>query len=418
MRLRSQLFFHRRASGSVFAICVLASGLGLLSACGQDEAPPAPPPPEVVVQVVRTTPVPNIVELPGRLQAVRTAEVRARVDGIVERRTYVEGTDVRAGAVLFQIDPKPLKARLDAAQATLRRAQAEAKNAARNVERFEPLVARNAISQQEFDAAQARLAQAEADVGSAQAQVEQARLDLGYATVTAPISGRAGRAQVTEGALVSAAEGTLLTTVEQLDPIHVNFSQSSGKLLELRRDMETGRLRIPDLKSIQVTLLLEDGTAYGEAGRINFLDMAVDPGTGTVSLRAEVPNKERVLLPGEFVRARVEAGSNPSGIVVPQKAVQLSSSSATVMVVEANNTVAVRPVKLGDLFGEDWIIEDGLKPGERVIVEGRMKVQPGMTVRITQAQGAEPAAASGTNSGTKTPAASTPDPQASAPNRQ
>lgn len=433
MGWRIRLSSNRRVYGPLVSSGMLVIAVFGLAACGQDEAPPAPPPPEVVVEVVRTTTVPNIIELPGRLQAVRTAEVRARVDGIVERRTYVEGTDVKAGAVLFQIDPRPLKARLDAVQSTLRRAQAEAKNAARDVERFEPLVARNAISRQEFDAAQARLAQAQADVGSAEAQVEQARLDLGYASVTAPISGRAGRAQVTEGALVSAAQGTLLTTVEQLDPIYVNFSQSSGKLLELRKDMKVGRLRIPDVKSIRVTLLLEDGTAYGEAGRINFLDMAVDPETGTVSLRAEIPNTERVLLPGEFVRARVEAGTNPAGILVPQKAVQLSSSGATVMVVGENNAVAVRPVQLGDLLGETWIIEGGLKPGERVIVEGRMKVQPGMPVRIAQAPGAAAPApgtaaapAPGTaeappakpNAASPPDTASSPENQATAPNRQ
>jgi len=368
---------------------LLAAGL---AGCREETPPPAPPPPEVVVEVIKTTAVPSVVELPGRLQAVRTAEVRARVDGIVERRLYMEGTDVRAGAVLFQIDPRPLEARLRAAEAALARAQATAKNAARDVARFEPLVARNAISQQEFDAAQARLAQAQADVGSAQAQVEQARLDLGYATVTAPIGGRAGRAQVTEGALVSAAQGTLMTTVEQLDPIYVNFSHSSSNLLELRKDMETGRLRVPDLKSIQVTLLLEDGTLYGEKGRINFLDMAVDPSTGTVSLRAEVPNRERILLPGEFVRARVAVGTNPRGIVVPQKAVQLAAGSASVLVVGDDNVVATRQVQLGELHGDGWIIQEGLKPGDRVIVEGRMKVQPGMTVRVVQAV-AEPAAA-------------------------
>lgn len=384
MRWRSRFFRARQARLCLVLLPGLAVALGL-GACGKEKAPPAPPQPEVVVQVVRAAPVPNIVELPGRLQAVRTAEVRARVDGIVERRLYVEGTDVAAGAVLFQIDPRPLKARLRAAQAALARAQAEERNASRDVARFQPLVIRNAISQQEFDAALAREAQAQADVGSAQAQVEQARLDMGYATVTAPISGRAGRAQVTEGALVSASQGTLMTTVEQLDPIYVNFSQSSGKLLELRKDMETGRLRVPDLKSIQVTLLLEDGTAYGEKGRINFLDMAVDPSTGTVSLRAEVPNPERVLLPGEFVRARVGVGTNPRGIVVPQKAVQLSTGSASVMVVDRNNVVATRPVGLGELYGEGWIIQEGLKPGERVIVEGRMKVQPGMGVRVVEA---------------------------------
>lgn len=389
MQWRSR-FFHRQQKRRLSVGCLGLSVLGLsvlgLAACGQEEAPPAPPPPEVVVQTIRPAPVPTIVELPGRLQAVRTAEVRARVDGIVERRLYMEGTDVKAGAVLFQIDPKPLKARLRAAQAALKRAQATALNASRDVARFEPLVARNAISRQEFDAALAREAQAEADVGSAQAQVEQAQLDLGYATVTAPISGRAGRAEVTEGALVSAAQGTLMTTVEQLDPIYVNFSHSSANLLELRKDMETGRLRVPDLKNIEVTLLLEDGTTYGETGRINFLDMAVNPGTGTVSLRAEVPNRERILLPGEFVRARVNVGTNPRGMVAPQKAVQLSASRATVLVVDANNVVTTRPVQLGELHGAGWIIKEGLKPGERVIVEGGLKVQPGMRVQVVEAQ--------------------------------
>ncbi len=396
--------------------------LGLAS-CEKKQPPPAQPLPEVVVQTVQTTPVPNIVELPGRLQAVRTAEVRARVDGIVERRMYVEGTDVRAGAALFQIDPRPLKARLDAVQATLRRAQAEAQNAARDVERFEPLVVRNAISKQEFDAAQARLAQALADVGSAEAQVEQAQLDLGYATVTAPIAGRAGRAEVTEGALVSAAQGTLMTTVEQHDPIYVNFSQSSSKLFELRKEMEVGRLLIPDLKNIKVTLLLEDGTVYGQQGRINFLDMAVDPNTGTVSLRAVVPNKQRVLLPGEFVRARVEAGKNPDGIVVPQKAVQLSASGGTVMVVGANNTVEVRPVRLGDLYGTGWIINEGLKAGDRVVVDGRMKVQPGMAVQVVEAQpaasdGGATAPATAPATEPATPPAGTAEGQASTPDRK
>ncbi|MCH8686598.1 efflux RND transporter periplasmic adaptor subunit [Pedomonas mirosovicensis] len=363
-----------------------------LAACGEEQKTAAPPPPEVVVQVIKPEPVPSIVELPGRLQAVRTAEVRARVDGIVERRLYEEGTDVAAGAVLFQIDPRPLKARLDAARAALRRAQAEATNARRDVERFRPLVARNAISKQEFDAAEARLAQAQADVESAEAQVEQARLDLGYATVTAPISGRAGRAQVTEGALVSASQGTLLTTIEQLDPIYVNFSQSSGKILQIRKDIESGRLRTPELEQIQVSIVMEDGTVYGKQGRLNFLDMAVDPSTGTVSLRAVVPNEERILLPGEFVRARVDVGANPNGITVPQKAVQLSAESASVLIVGDNNVVMQRPVRLGDLLGDRWIINEGLKPGERVIVEGLLKAQPGARVKVTEAQ-AKPAGA-------------------------
>ena len=372
---------HRRVRRAVSAMA--ATAMLVLAACGDDgnTPPPAPPPAEVNVITVRPTTVSNVIELPGRVQAVRTAEVRARVDGIVERRLYREGTDVRAGTPLFQIDPRPLRARLDAAEAGLRRAQAEATNAQRNVARFEPLVSRNAISQQEFDAAQARQAQAEADVRSAQAQVDQAKLDLGYATVTAPIAGRAGRAQVTEGALVSAAQGTLLTTIEQLDPVYVNFSQSSTEILELRRNIESGRLDVPGLTETRVTLLLEDGSVYERSGRLNFLDLSVDPSTGSVSLRAEFPNPRRLLLPGEFVRARIEAGVNPLGITVPQRAVQLSSQGASVMVVGAKNSVTPRPIKVGELRGNQWVVLDGLKAGDRVITDGLQKLQPGMTVK-------------------------------------
>ena len=368
-----------------------------LAACGGEQAqPPAPPPPEVSVVTVQATPVTNVLELPGRVQAVRTAEVRARVNGIVERRLYEEGTDVRTGTALFQIDPRPLRAALDAAQASLRRAQAERTNASRDVERFRPLVSRNAISQQEFDAATARAAQAEADVGAAQAQVEQARLNLGYATVTAPIAGRAGRAVVTEGALVSAAEGTLMTTVEQLDPIYVNFSQSSAEVLRIRRDIQAGRLKVGGVGRTRVTLLLEDGSVYERSGVLDFLGQSVDPSTGTVSLRAEFGNPRRILLPGEFVRARVEAGVNPNGMLVPQRAVQLAAEGASVMVVGPNNVAVARPVKVGELRGTQWEIRGGLKPGERIITDGLQKVRPGTPVRIA---GAPPAA------GTAAPAA-------------
>lgn len=364
---------------------LLAAALVLTACSGEQAPPPAPPAPEVSAVTVSTAPVSNIIELPGRVQAVRTAEVRARVDGIVERRLYEEGTDVREGAPLFQIDPRPLRAALDAAQASLRRAQAERTNARRDVERFRPLVARNAISQQEFDAATARAAQAEADVGSAEAQVEQARLNLGYATVTAPISGRAGRAEVTEGALVSAAQGTLMTTVEQLERVYVNFSQSSAEVLQLRRDIQAGRLRMPNLEDTRVTLILEDGSVYERSGRINFLAQSVDPSTGTVSLRAEFPNPRRILLPGEFVRARVEAGVNPNGLLVPQRAVQLSAQGASVILVGANNVATPRPVQLGEMRGGQWEIRSGLRPGDRVITDGLQKVRPGTPVRLAGA---------------------------------
>lgn len=365
----------------------------LLTACsGEPDQPPAPPPPEVSVITVRTAPVSNIVELPGRVQAVRTAEVRARVDGIVERRLYEEGTDVRAGTPLFQIDPRPLRAAADAAQAALRRAQAEQTNARRNVERFQPLVERNAISRQEFDAAVARAAQAEADVGAARAQLEQARLNLGYATVTSPIAGRAGRAQVTEGALVSAAQGTLMATVEQLDPMYVNFSQSSTEVLQIRRDMQAGRLRMGGVGRTRVTLILEDGSIYERSGVIDFLDQSVDPSTGTVSLRAEFANPRRMLLPGDFVRARIEAGVRPDGILVPQRAVQLTTDGANVMLVDAKGVATPRPVKVGELRGNQWEVRSGLRPGDKVITDGLQKVQPGAPVRVAgTGAGAAPA---------------------------
>jgi membrane fusion protein (multidrug efflux system) len=367
------------AAPALFAAFVLA-------ACSeQAPAPREGGAPSVTVVAVRAQPLANVLQLPGRVQAVRTAEVRARVDGIVERRLYAEGTDVAAGAPLFQIDPRPLRAALNAAEAALRRAEAERMNARQNVERFQPLVARNAISRQEYDAAAARAAQAEADVGAARAAVEQAQLDLGYATVTAPIAGRAGRAQITEGALVSAAQGTLLTTVEQLDPIYVNLSQSSAELLQIRRAIAAGKLDVEGVGRTRVTLELEDGTRYEHPGVLDFLAQSVDPSTGTVSARAEFPNPRRLLLPGEFVRARVEAGVRRNGLLVPQRAVRIAADGASVLVVGPDDRVAVRAVELGELRGTDWEIRRGVKPGERVITDGLQRVRPGMPVRIAEA---------------------------------
>jgi len=307
--------------------------------------------------------------------AVRTAEVRARVDGIVEQRLYVEGSDVGRGAPLFRIDSRPLRASLDVQLAAVRRAQAEADNALREVKRFRPLVERAAISRQEFDAAQARLAQARAEVGSAQAQVRQARLTLGYTTVAAPIAGRVGRAEVTEGALASQGNGTLLTRIEQLDPIYVNFSQTSEELSALRRQSPGAGL------SPTVTLLLEDGAEYGMTGRLNFLDQAVDPTTGSVGLRATFGNSQRLLLPGQFVRVRIEAGADPNGIVVPQRAVRMAASGGSVMVLASDNVPAVRPIRLGRLIAGSWVVTDGLKAGETIIVDGLQKVMPGAPVK-------------------------------------
>lgn len=380
---------YRFTSGNTVAAS-LATMLLLLGACSGSDQPP-PPPPEVDIVTLKPQTIDNIIEVPGRVQAIRTAEVRARVNGIVERRLFEEGTDVRAGQSLFQIDPRELRASLNGALATLARNQATAANAQQDVNRYKGLIADQAISKQEYDAAMARLRTAQADVSLAKAQVDTARLNLGYATVTAPISGRAGRAQVTEGALVSASQGTLFTTIEQLHPIYVNFSQSSSNLLAIRRDAQAGKLDIPrDSNTLKVDLVLEDGTSYGIPGHIDFLDMSIDESTGTAAIRAEFPNPGRVLLPGQFVRARIKAGVRTDGMLVPQQAVQITEQGANVMVVGERNIVTAREVKLGELQGDKWIIREGLKAGDRVVVNGLQQVRPGAPVRISGAAKAAP----------------------------
>ena len=329
---------HR--STARFTQALLGPVMLLLAACSSGDDQPQMPPAEVGVFTVAPTEVVNMVELPGRVAAVRTAEVRARVDGIVERRLYTEGSDVARGTPLFRIDPRPLRASLDVQLAALRRAQADATNAQRVVSRYRPLVASDAISKQEYDAARAALSQAQADVGSARANIRQAQLTLAYTTVTAPISGRVGRAEVTEGALAKESDGTLLTKIEQLDPIYVNFTQSSEELLALRRAAQGGLART-------VRLLLEDGSEYGLTGTLNFLDEAVDPATGSVSLRATFPNPQRLLLPGQFVRVRIEAGTNPRGIAVPQRGVQITPAGANVMVLGAGRRRVAAPGQAG-----------------------------------------------------------------------
>ena len=366
----------------------------LLASCGQS-APPAPPPPEVTTITIGVEPISNVVELPGRVQAFRTAEVRARVDGIIQRRLYEEGTDVGAGRALFQIDPRQFRASVNAASAQLARAQASAANAGQVARRYSGLVGEQAISAQEYDSALAAQRTARADVANARAQVDAARLTLGYSTVTAPISGRVGRAQVTEGALASAAQGTLLTTIEQIDRVYINFSQSSSDLLALRQAVASGKLNLPSLNKVPVQLILEDGSVYPFSGQIDFLDLSIDEATGTAALRAEFANPGRLLLPGQFVRARIIAGTLPNGIAIPQRAVKLTSDGATVLVVGPKNLVEVRKVKLGTMQGDQWAILDGLKPGERVIVDGQQKAMPGQPVRIAKPRpaGVPPSAA-------------------------
>jgi membrane fusion protein (multidrug efflux system) len=368
-------------------------GVALLLAACSKSAPPAaaPPPPEVRVVAVASEPIVDVIELPGRLQAVRISEVRARVDGIVQRRLYTEGTDVRAGQPLFAIDPRELRARHNAAEASLARAEATRANAAQDVARYKGLVAQQALSQQEYDAAVARLRTAEADVAASRAQVAAARLSLGYTTVTAPIAGRAGRAEVTEGALVSGAGATLLTRIEQIDPIYANFSQSSADVMALRNKISSGALQAPTMREVPVRLILEDGSQYRMPGHLNFVDLSIDEATGTAALRAEFPNPQRTLLPGQFVRVRVEAGVQAKGLRIPQRAVTLSPQGANVMIVGAKDIVESRPVKVGALEGDSWIVQSGISPGERVIVDGLQKASPGKPVKVVLASATPPA---------------------------
>ena len=372
---------------------VLVGALSLLlAACSDDEQgqQPAPPPPEVEVMKVDPRPIPNIIELPGRVQAVRIAEIRARVNGIIQKRLYEEGTDVEVGTPLFQIDPREMRASLKAAKAALERAEATALNAAQDVRRYKGLVAKQAISQQEYDTAQATLRTAKADVSQAEANVQSAELDLEYTTVESPIEGRAGRAQVTEGALVSASEGTLLTTVEQFDPVYVNFAQSSSDLLQIRARLASGALKLPDDGRVEVKLILENGAEYPHPGYVNFYAMSIDETTGTVAVRAEFPNPDRLLLPGQFVRARMNAGTRPNGVLIPQRAVMVNDQAARVLLVGEDDKVASREVELGELQGSDWVIRDGLKAGDTVIVEGGGSVRKGAAVRTTPFQREEP----------------------------
>ena len=344
----------------------------LLSGCSGSEgqqkpasATTAPPPPEVDVVTVATGSVVMTQDLPGRLQAHRTAQIRARVEGIVEKRLFVEGSDVNAGDTLFQIDARNY-------QATYNSAKADVAVARQTVERYKPIVEAKAVSQQEYDLAEARLKQAEAALSKAQ-------LDLENTHVPASIAGRIGRSQVTEGALVGRGEATLLATIEQVDPLYANFTQSGADVLRLQQAIKAGKLKRAE--SAKVEILLEDGSIYPLPGKLLFSDLAVDPGTGSVSLRAEFPNPKHELLPGMFVRIRFPEANADNTIRLPQRAVQTGPQGQFVMVVDAEGKMAPRPVKTGGMTGGDFVITDGLKVGEQVIVNGLQKARPGSPVK-------------------------------------
>ena len=376
----------------------------LLVACGKGEAPAAAAPgggmpaPEVGVVKVAPGDVGLLTELPGRLEASRVAQVRARAAGILQQRLFREGSDVKAGQALFRIDPAPYAAALQSAQASLARAQANQAQATALAERYKPLVAENAISQQEYANAVAAQKTAEADVAVAKAAVQTASINLNYANVTAPISGRIGRALVTEGALVGQGEVTQLAVIQQVDPMYVNFTQSAAETMKLQRALESGQLKGAGVGAASVRVVLEDGSEYPKAGRLLFSDLSVDPTTGQVTLRAEVPNPGGALLPGLYVRVRLEQATARNAITLPQQAVTRSAQGDSVSVVTADGKIEQRTVKIGGQQAGQWVVLDGLKAGEQVMVDGFQKLQmmpPGTPVKAVpwQAPGAAPAAA-------------------------
>ncbi|WJM95494.1 efflux RND transporter periplasmic adaptor subunit [Pseudomonas defluvii] len=362
--------------------------LGLtLAACDkqapvEEKAPPRP----VSVETVRVEPLAISSELSGRILAPRTAEVRARVAGVVLNRVYREGSDVKQGEVLFRIDPAPFQADYDSARAALAKAEANQFQARLQDQRYSELIAINAISRQDYDNARAAALQANADVAAAKAALERARLNLGYATVTAPISGRIGRALVTEGALVGQNESTPLATIQQLDPIHADLTQSTRELNALRRALRAGELQQVGQDQARATLIQDDGTAYPLPGKLLFSDISVDPSTGQITLRSEFPNPDLDLLPGSFIRVRLEQAIKQQAISVPQRAIlRDSAGQPRVLLVDAEQRISERPIVLGSAQQDRWIVSEGLVPGERVVIEGLQHVRVGDQVHVTPA---------------------------------
>jgi membrane fusion protein (multidrug efflux system) len=374
------LLFVSRTALAMVAVCVLLSG------CDKPAAQPAGgmPPPEVNAVTVQPRDVPVTFEYVGQTAGVREVEVRARVTGILERWNYREGAPVHAGDSLFTIDPAPFKAAVARAEAQLASAEARRAQAQRTAERLKPLWEAKATSQKNYDDAVSAEQIAQADVKAALAQLTEARLDLGYTRVAAPISGITSRALQSEGTLVQAQQ-TLLTSISQVDPIHVIFGIAESEHLKLSKEAAEGRLVLPKDNRFDVTVKLADGSLANATGKLDFSDVRVNPQTGTSEARAVLPNASQKLRPGQFVRVLLKGAMYPHALSVPQRAVLEGPKSKLVMTVNAQNVVEPRPVEVGEWSGEDWIIASGLKPGDRVIVDGIMKIKPGGPVTIAAA---------------------------------
>lgn len=371
-------------TGRIAAAVVLA-GFLILYGCGQQDKKGAPlqsGTPEVAVVKVQPGRFVITTELTGRTSANRVADVRPQVSGIIQKRLFVEGSDVKAGQVLFRIDPAPFQVALDNASAALGRSEANLSANRSRADRLRELLADKAVSRQEYDDAAAVLKQVEADIRYWKAAVETARINLGYTSVTAPISGRIGRSNVTEGALVAAYQPMALATIQQLDPMYVDVPQSTTDLLKLRRRLEEGRLHNGKIRN-NVRLLLEDNSKYPLEGSLQFRDVTVDPTTGSVILRVIFPNPKGFLLPGMFVRAVVEEGVNEQAILIPQQAVSRNPKGEPLLfIVDAGGKVQQRMLILERAVGGEWLVSSGVSGGERVIVEGMQKVKPGASVKV------------------------------------
>jgi membrane fusion protein (multidrug efflux system) len=362
----------------------LASGL-LLGGCQNTHGRPAAPPPvtEVATVTVGTQPVVLTTDLPGRTSAYRIAEIRPQVDGIIKKRLFEEGAEVATGQALYQIDPASFQAALQNAMASLGKAEANLPAVRSKEERYREALSDNAVSRQDYDDAAAALKQAEADVQLWKATVETARINLGYTRITAPISGRTGRSNVTEGALVTAHQPVPLVTIQQLDPVFVDVPQATSELLRLKRRLKDRRLTRNGTKQNKVKILLEDGTTYPLEGTLQFRDVSVDPMTGSVTLRILVPNPDRVLLPGMYVRAVVTEGVNEQAILVPQQGVARDpKGNPLALIVDGEGNVEQRMLGLDRAIEDKWLVSSGLSPGDRMIVEGLQNVRPGDAVKV------------------------------------
>ena len=375
---------------------LLCLGLLTLAACGQGktQGPPQMPPPQVGVITVQPQSSPLVSNLVGRLSAYRSADVRARVPGVLLKRSYDEGTDVRKGQLLFQIDPAPLKAVLDSSVAAQAQAQATYTNNKVTAQRLQDLAPKGYVSKSDLDNALAAERTAAAALQAARANVQSARINLGYANVTAPIDGRAGQQQVTEGALVGNGEATLLTTVDQIDPLYVNFTMSVAAMEQMRRAQSSGNVTLAAQDKASVQIALPDGSAYGEPGMLDFSDTTVNPATGSVNLRATIPNPKHSLLPGTYVTLKANLGQQNKVFLIPQAAVQRDTSGTYVMTVGEDGNAKRKDVTTSDMRGGNWIVSDGLAAGDQVVVSGLQKVKDGAPAKASPWQ---PAPANGSS---------------------